>query len=354
MQNISRPYSNVSLQEAVQLVAAVGDTTTVIVQGHIGTGKSSMLNILSEMLPTHQPFYFDCTTADVGDISIPRLTDDSVTFVPNENLGFHSSKPVIVMIDEIGKATRGVFNGVLRVLQERKIGKYSLPEGSIVFATTNLGLEGVGDMLPPHARNRVCVVKVRKPTAQEWVENYALKAGIHHVIQAAVLEYPSMFEDFENVEDPNCNNYIYHPKRPLAAFVTPRSLERASHILNSTENLPDDVRAHALIGTVGEAAAMDIMTLTRLDETLPNWRDIVANPMNTKVPTKGVAQIMLATKACRMIERDTMLAWMEYCQRMPKEVQALFGRSVMRSDKKTIAMHHEAFTKWTLEILPLL
>ena len=44
MATISKPFSSVSLQEAVDLIAAIGSSVTVVMQGHIGTGKSSMIN----------------------------------------------------------------------------------------------------------------------------------------------------------------------------------------------------------------------------------------------------------------------------------------------------------------------
>jgi len=309
-------------------------------------------------IPTSRQFYYDCATKQAGDVSVPELhTVDGrrvVTFVPNEELGFGTDEPVLVMVDELGKSDKGVLKSMLRFLHEHQVGPYKLPEGSIVFATTNLGQEGVGDLIPPHGRNRVDVIKVRKPTATEWVENFALKNNISPIIITAALEYPTMFQSFEDVEDPMSNQYIYHPKMPLAAFVTPRTLHKASDIIKATEHLSDGVRTHALMGVVGEAAALDIMTLARLDETLPRWEDIVSNPDSTKVPDRGVAQVLLANKAIMNVEPETIVPWMQYCQRMPKEVQALFGRGVMAGDKMSFVVKIEEFTKWARDSLHLL
>jgi hypothetical protein len=212
-----------------------------------------------------------------------------------------------------------------------------------------MALEGLGDNIPAHARNRLCQMKIRKPSAMQWVEGYALNAGVHPVILGAAIESPAMFESFEHVEDPNSNHYIFHPKQPRPAFVTPRSLEKASDILKATENLPDDVRVHALMGTVGEAAAMDILTLVKLNDTLPTWEAVIKNPEDTKLPKGAAASCMMCAKAVQRVERDTFDAWMTYVQRMGKEVQALFARSVMRSAKVSIATTHKGFTKWAAD-----
>ena len=165
-----------SLDQIAQAIKVGGHQRTILVQGHMGTGKSSLLKMLSNDLPTHTPCYFDCTTKDLGDITIPKLAmlegegSDYVTYATNEELGAHIKSPITLMVDEIGKANPAVKVALLRLILERKIGSYTLHPDSIIFATTNLGAEGVGDLMPPHARNRMTVLTARKPDNMEWIE----------------------------------------------------------------------------------------------------------------------------------------------------------------------------------------
>lgn len=349
---INKTYGALTLAQATDLIAAVGDKVTCLFTGEMGIGKSSMLKTLAGRFPDHKPVYLEAQMLDLGDLQMPKFRTiegkEVVSFVPNEALGVHLGQPIILMLDELGKASKSVLNALLRIMLERKIGEYALPEGSMVFATTNLSIEGLGDNIPPHARNRLCQAKIRKPTAMEWVEGYALNAGVHPVILGAAIEFPSMFQSFEEVEDPNSNHYINHPKQPRTACVTPRSLEKASDILKATEHLPDDIRVHALMGTVGEAAAMDILTLVKLDEELPTWEQVIKNPDDAKVPKGAAASCMMVAKAVQRVERGTLDSWMVYLDRMGKEVQALFARSIMKSSKEKIDMAttHKAFTDW--------
>jgi hypothetical protein len=289
------------------------------------------------------------TKADAGDISVPRFTTQDgrefFNFIPNAELGFGSNEPVCVMVDEVGKGPNAVKTAINRFLNEHAVGTFKLPEGSIVFGTTNLTSEGVGDILPPHARNRVTVVKIRKPTSTEWIENFAMRNAIDPIVIAAVMEYPSCFQSYED-EGSEGNHYIYHPKVPRPAFVSPRSLERASHIIKGTQHLTDDIRTHALIGTVGEAFALDLMTLARLDEQLPTLRQIAGNPEMTKVPDSGVACVMLATKIALNADISTIEALLDYVFRMPKEIQVFFGKSIINSPNQKIAITCGKFTDW--------
>ena len=56
-----------SLDQIANAIATVGHQRTILVQGHMGNGKSSLLKTLASRFPDHVPCYFDCTTKDLGD-----------------------------------------------------------------------------------------------------------------------------------------------------------------------------------------------------------------------------------------------------------------------------------------------
>ena len=73
--------TTITLVEATNLIAAVGAQHTVLVQGEMGCGKSSMLTELKRRYPDHHPAYFDLTTkADIGDFMTPWVTNGKVDF----------------------------------------------------------------------------------------------------------------------------------------------------------------------------------------------------------------------------------------------------------------------------------
>jgi hypothetical protein len=348
-------YNTITLKQTADLIAAVGDQQTVLVQGEMGIGKSAILKMLKAM-PQFRGYFFcyvDITTKDVGDFVVPKIKDidgqEVCAFIPNEEFGFHfKDRKVVMMLDEIGKARGGVLNASLRIMNERGLGTYTLPEGSIVFGTTNLAVEGIGDNVPPHARNRITVVRAAKPNAQTWIEDYAIPSGINPVIIGTVAEFPEMFASFEDYEKPEQNTYINDPRTVRTAFVTPRSMERASHIYERTRILGDAVMCHALAGTVGEKAMHNILTMDKLDTQLTPWDELVKSPETATVPSSAAASCMLVSKAVQRIERDTVQAWMKFMNRMPKEAQGLFARSVMsdKCPKRDVAARNTEFAVW--------
>ncbi len=348
-----------SLEQAEALIKATGHHRTVLLQGHMGTGKSSLLTSLAADpdLSNHIPCYFDCTTKDLGDITLPNIKVNQdvpyVTYATNEELGAHEDKPIILMIDEFGKANPAVKNALLRLILERKIGSYTLHPDSIVFATTNLGSEGVGDLLPAHARNRITVVETKKPAAMSWVE-WGISNGVDHSILGWVKDNPQTMQDFRDVPNPDDNQYIFHPQAvDRAAFCTPRSLHAASDILKNREGLDDDTLTAALIGTIGARAAMDFMAFLKLADQLPSLESIKNNPDNAIVPTAKPAQCMVTFRALATIERDWVDAWMTYMQRLDKEAQGLFANGVRAKKyipkKQSMVMQNKQFTEWSIE-----
>ena len=228
---------------------------------------------------------------------------------------------------------------------ERKLGTFSLPEGSIVFATTNLANEAIGDNLPPHARNRISVVKVRKPSADEWIE-WALDNDIAPEVLMTVKQFPQMLASFEDYNNASDNEYIYDPRTPRPAFCTPRSLNKASDIIKRTKPLGIDIMAHTLKGTIGNRATYDMLSIIQLSDELPEWDDIIAQPDKVAIPKSPSAVCMLVYSAIQRVEKETISKWMVYLERLTKEQQGLFATSVMRTNKKTTVGTNQGFIKW--------
>tara|TARA_R110000796_G_scaffold6645_4_gene23331 strand:+ start:1712 stop:2791 length:1080 start_codon:yes stop_codon:yes gene_type:complete len=341
-----------SLNQIATAIATVGHKRTIYVQGHMGNGKTSLLNMLAAMFPDHICCYFNCVTKDLGDLSIPWLNTEGeyVSYLPNEEFGIHHGKPVIIMFDEWAKANPSVKNGTLVTMLERTVGTKKLPEGSIVFATGNLGAEGVGDIIQPHALNRMTIVTARKSTSDELIE-YGINHEWDHSVLGFIREFPMVLQGFEDVKDPEDNPYINHPKRPTAACITPRSLEAASDVLKLRDQFDDHTLTALLMGTIGDRGALDLMAFVKLADQLPSLQSIKDDPHNAKVPESASAVCMTVFRALGAMERNWVDAWMIYMQRLNKEAQGLFanGARVPAYTHRNIVMQNAKFTQWAID-----
>ena len=354
MTNQAQSMYQIDLPQCVDLIAAVGSKRTVLAQGDMGNGKTSMIHMLGDKLPKHRKMYFDATTKDLGDIMIPSMQsierDGCVRMIPNEEMGIHLDGPIILMLDEIGKANQAVKNAMLRLIQERQIGSYTLHPDSIVFATTNKGSEGVGDILPPHVRNRMIVVQIKKTDHMDWIE-WGINNGIDHSLLGWVKDNPHLMASFEDIKDPSENPYIFDPRAQRAAFVTPRSLHSASDILKSREGIDDITLTAALMGTIGDRGAMDLMAFVSLSDQLPSLQSIKDNPKSAKVPDSAAAICMVVYRTLSALDKDWLNSWMDYLPRLDTEAQAMFANGVRapKYSKQTMVMTNKKFTEWAMK-----
>lgn len=334
-------HNEVSLKEFANLIQAVGNHVTVVGAGEPGVGKSSMLKLIAERMPTHEPRYIDAALMDLGDLQMPRV-DESVTFVPNSTFVSESGKPLIVMIDELGKAMRPVQNALLTLLLEKRIGTHHLPEGSIVFGTTNLATDGVGDKIEAHARNRVCFVTVKKPDADEWL-NWAMDNDVSPEVCAWVKQYPHSLASYTD-ESQKDNPYVFNPRKSQAAFVTPRSLEKASHVIKTRQVVGDNVVASALCGCIGQAAALDMMAYVHVADKLTPWEIVIEKPESAPVSEDQIANMIMAYGAVTRVTKETVDAFMKYLDRLPSEIQIMFLSSLIKSSKAGWAVMNKSVT----------
>jgi hypothetical protein len=82
-------------------------------------------------------------------------------------------------------------------------------------------------------------------------------------------------------------------------------------------------------------------------DKLPTWEAIMQSPETAKVPDDAVAKCILVFSAITRIEKDTLAKWIKYSERLDKELQALFARSVVKSStKQAIAVSNKEFVQW--------
>jgi len=344
-------YKRLTRKQISEAVIALGHEVTFMVEGPIGSGKSALKDDIQAAFPDYRSVYIDMTQiSDSGDFQIPAVdhTTRTSSFYPNEVLGVHLDMPSIIMFDELGKR-QDLINTILPVLNDRRWGNRYFHPKTIVLATSNTGAENLGDMFKDHQRNRMSFATMAKMQAPEWLP-WAFVNDVDSVVAAWVSRNPQCFAEHDDIPNPDANYYIWHPKAKRKAFTTHRSITRASTILKQRDVLSPEVLTHLLIGTIGEAAALDLMTFEQLAPELPTKQEIIANPKRAVVPTSPAAVVMLVCQALKWVDASNLTAWMTYMQRFKhKEAQALF--TLQAKDQKGMLewmSKNDSFTQFAI------
>jgi hypothetical protein len=340
----------VTLNQASTLIRNCGGTNTFLLQGAPGVGKSAILSALSREMPDYLPCYIDVANLDLGDLGMPVIDRDVMTtsYAPNTRFGIGKGqdRPVLLMLDELGKASRPVLNMLLPVILEHRLGDVPLPTGSIVFGTTNLSTDGVGDNVPAHAYNRMTVLDVANPTVDEWL-GWAASNDVAPEVMAFAREYPQVFERYDMIDKKEKNPYIFSPLTGnTKAFCSPRSLEKAGNLIKQRDALGDALLP-ALCGTVGEAAARDMEAMVMLADQMPRFAAIIANPEKAKLPGGAGAYFLMSFMLAGRAEASNLDATMTYINRWDSfEAKTLFITTLASNRAKVgMACANREFTK---------
>ena len=338
---------SITLAQASTLIRT-NPETRFLLRGEPGIGKSSLLEDIASQLG-YDYAYIDVPNLDLGDIAMPVIDHETKTtrYYPNARFKLHEGKPLVIMLDELTKGAQPVVNMLHPMLEKAnpRLGDISMDNRTIVFMTGNQATDGVGDTLKAHSMNRIVPVTIAKPTSDEWL-NWAIPKGIEPEVCAWVNRFPHALASYTDAGQGD-NPYIFNPRKPMNAFVSPRSLETASNIVRTRkQNDPEAVIA-ALTGAIGESGARDMQAYIEFSDQLPTWEATIANPKTTSIPTSAGACAIVVFGAIARMTKETITPFMEYLTRFDAEWQAVFAINIAKTpSKQSIAFSCKAFSDW--------
>lgn len=340
----------VTLKQAAKLIGTVRNNRFML-ESEPGIGKSSLMGTLADMYPNYHLAYIDVPNMDLGDICMPVIDHETKTtkYYPNARFGIHTGKPSIIMLDEFSKGSPPVINMLHPLLEAHnpRLGDLPLHPDSMVFMTGNMSSDGVGDNLKAHTLNRVSKLTVRKPQFEEWAE-WAIANDVEPIVIAAAKEFAGdwFMSYLDYPEGLPKTAEVFNPKMPTTAYVSGRSLERASNILKHRASFDTDSIIAALSGTIGEGAARKLDTYIAFADQLPTWESIIKSPMTASIPDGAGACALVAFNAIAKVDKDTITPFMDYIGRFAPEWQACFAINIAKSPRQKIAFGCKAFSDW--------
>jgi len=306
------------------LHALIGERVPLHIWGACGVGKSQIVHQVANDL--------DCAFLDVRAVQLdpvdlrglPRISADQTEWVPPKFLP--TTGKGILFLDELTSAPQMTQAGCYQLVLDRRLGEYQLPDGWAVIAAGNPASErGVHFAMPRPLRNRFVHLDL-EPDLDDW-SKWAVKAQIRPEIVAFLRFKPELLHEAEASSDAN-------------AWPTPRSWEMASRVLSGVARRTNarllsgtsEFEAQLLDGTVGQAAASELVAFLRLFRELPSIDEILLNPAMAKVPSEPSAQIAIATALGRVLSDSSVARGITYLERMPAEMRVMAIRDAAARD----------------------
>jgi hypothetical protein len=104
-----------------------------------------------------------------------------------------------------------------------------------------------------------------------------------------------------------------------------------------------------MAGTIGVAAAKDMMVFCDMEKNLTDVADVIKDPKSVPVPDDIAAQLMMMFQAVDMLAtQDELSSFMEFVERIrSSEVQAVFFTMMMRNPRSIkLARNNAKIGEW--------
>lgn len=220
-------------------------TSSWMLHGRPGIGKTEIVQQLADETGSilHD---LRLTTIEPPDLrGLPFYDHEArrTVWYPPEDLP-HGDAPAILFLDELTAAPPTLQPTVYGLLQERRVGRYRLPESTFVVAAGNAVEDGaVAYEMGTALSDRLIHLSVRAE-ASDWLARYAVPRGVNPSVCAFIRTRPDLLDTTEAAL-----------REGAVIACTPRSWVRAGAILDA---VPEPaLRATLLAGTLGEGPAAE-------------------------------------------------------------------------------------------------
>ena len=282
-------------QETVEFNIEHNIKHSILGLGAPGVGKSQIIRQIGKKYGYK---VIDIRLAQMSEVEIGGLIypNESRTrtvwlapdILPNEE---RDGKHTILLLDELTSCTKRVQVAAYQLILDRRIGQYTLPEGTFVVALGNReDDDGVYIHLAGPLADRFEIHYIESDF-ESWKNDFALKHGIHPY----VIDYLSFKPSDLHNQDPESGNMV---------FATPRSWERVSDILNIDSDVFKPVIRNKIIGNIGVAAGTQFVEYCKKQhDTLLSSDDVLSG--KAELP-KQPEQLRLLTD--RLVNEATFLS----------------------------------------------
>jgi hypothetical protein len=306
-----------------------------------GLGKSSIVSQLAVDLGkelnvpfANLEFFLNSKEApDVGGYGLPDEDADGekimvwtrAPWMPRANDPQHG----FVFLDEFKQSQHDVQKVSAELLLNGKVNASQLPITYMVLAASNRegDRSGVGRELA-FVTNRTMEIYI-EPDLDSWVE-WAETEGVHWGAIAFAKRRTGL---------------VFQDKVPEKSgpFCTPRSFVAAASLM---DEIDPDLFVEAAGGLIGEGTAAEFIAFMRVVDELPEYEQIVKDPMGTKLPKIDRPDALYACMqmVAHNVTPETATPAFKYICRMPREFQIAGLKAALR--RSTHILTSKDFAVW--------
>jgi MoxR-like ATPase len=221
--------TTVTQKQLSEFLLNVAIVRPVFIWGAPGIGKSSLVQQFAEQVGLPCVSLLGSQLAPEDLIGVPQIVDGCSRFCPPRTIA--RSEPYCLFLDELNACSHEVQKSFYSLIQERRIGEYVMPAGSVVIGAGNRAQDSaIVKPMSSALLNRMVHVQLNV-SHRDWLE-WASVNGIH----PWVIEYIQTRPD----------HLWMQPPKHEEVFSTPRSWHMLSDALHEYGDRINDDRLEVL------------------------------------------------------------------------------------------------------------
>ncbi len=238
-------------------VRALPADVSVLIRGPHGIGKSHLAQSAAEdmEMPLIDRRLSQMSEGDL--VGLPELVDGVTRFCPPDWYARACREPVVLLLDEINRATPELQQGAFQIVLARELNGHRLHPDTRVIAAVNASAEYQVNEMDPALLDRFWVVDL-EPTTEDWIEWASGPGEIDSIIIDFIRHHPGHLR-FKGQPEPD------------KVYPSPRSYDRLNHTLGHAGMAPTAVAgdvgsnsgfyalAHGFLGTEAAIAFRDFV-----------------------------------------------------------------------------------------------
>lgn len=317
-------------QAAACINEAINRKDSYMLWGASGIGKSQVVKQIAKKRGIGL-IDMRLSTYDPTDLKgLLYFKDDKATWLSLGELPdvLRDGEEGILFLDEVNAAPPATAAAAYRLVLDREIGNYKMPEGwSIVAAGNRESDKGVTYKMPAPLANRF-VHGEMEVSFDDWV-HWATVSGVDDRTVSFLRFRPGLLHDFDPAQ---------------RAFPTPRSWERAAGYNNVSD---EGTRQELINGCVGQGPGVEYSAFLRMAADLPDPDLILMNPEEAKVPTDLSALYATVGALAARASIKNFANVLIYAGRIKREFQTLLVRDAVLRNRDLTSMPE--FGQWAIK-----
>lgn len=311
----------VSLKRAAKLLKiGLNAKSVLMLKSAPGLGKSSIIKELAAeaKLKVIDVRLSQCEPTDLN--GLPFIVDGRASYNPFDIFPVSTDKIPegykgwLLLLDEANSADRSVLAGVYKLVLDRQVGNHDLhPDCYIVMAGNRAEDKAIVNEMGSALDSRIVHINV-EANLSDW-RDWAINHGIESKIISFIEFRPTLLHDF-------------NPEKYTDTFPCPRTWEITDRLIKAAGVEPKQIR-ELITGSVGMGAASEFITFCDVYGTLPSLGDILANPLEAKMPMENSAQFAMMGFLADQINEQNAERILTYLKRYPPEKQVIACRIVL-------------------------